>query len=457
MLNMINPLSNESSEHNGSYNNYSNKNNEQMILTFSDGRQISYDTYQLREISPKFVANHMGEPTITLPDWITVEDLSAFISIYQKGIEYITEYHDREKLLRISEFFDNENFTFSLISDVIMPRLTIENSFNYLSISYEKLKYASNTNGEVDNIWFDFFIKCLDIVGKNLTYYYKKGRFKEIANFDIKILDELYEKFSSHLVINNFLITEDVSLDTLRGNAILLSNLEAIINYLIQFRAQKNFFDLLTNEYMKICSEENVNDLNSLPNPTFLLKININELDSYYEEYTLDISLGMKQIVFIVFYRKSDDSFNVAFKLIEKQNPMNSNQMNGSFKIISFISSVVIEELSNRQMNVKSISNNKSMHSIYKINNVRNLISNSMNYETHYLTLKILLKPCFIHSMLTSYLLLNFNNLYNQPNISKISKQLLILILKNKHFGNVSDDKVVLFLLNWCKFIYINI
>ena len=131
--------------------------------------------------------------------------------------------------------------------------------------------------------------------------------------------------------------------------------------------------------------------------------------------------------------------------------------MNGSFKIISFISSVVIEELSNRQMNVKSISNNKSMHSIYKINNVKNLISNSMNYETHYLTLKILLKPCFIHSMLTSYLLLNFNNLYNQPNISKISKQLLILILKNKHFGNVSDDKVVLFLLNWCKFIYINI
>lgn len=96
---MINPLSNESSEHNGSYNNYSNKNNEQMILTFSDGRQISYDTYQLREISPKFVANHMGEPTITLPDWITVEDLSAFISIYQKGIEYITEYHDREQLL----------------------------------------------------------------------------------------------------------------------------------------------------------------------------------------------------------------------------------------------------------------------------------------------------------------------------------------------------------------------
>ena len=457
---MINPISNNNSFSQNVNNTISKNNtslNEHLIFTFSDGRQISFETYQMREISPDFLAKHFGDEKIVLPDWITVEDMTSFIAIYQKGVEYITEYTDKEKLLKISEYFENESFTFSLISDVIMPRLTIENSLSFLSLSYDKLKVASKANGEIDNIWFDFFIKCLDIVGKNLTYYYKKGRFKEIANFDIKILDELYEKFSSHLVINNFLITEDVSLDTLRGNAILLSNLEAIINYLIQFRAQKNFFDLLTNEYMKICSEENVNDLNSLPNPTFLLKININELDSYYEEYTLDISLGMKQIVFIVFYRKSDDSFNVAFKLIEKQNPMNSNQMNGSFKIISFISSVVIEELSNRQMNVKSISNNKSMHSIYKINNVKNLISNSMNYETHYLTLKILLKPCFIHSMLTSYLLLNFNNLYNQPNISKISKQLLILILKNKHFGNVSDDKVVLFLLNWCKFIYINI
>ena len=163
--------------------------------------------------------------------------------------------------------------------------------------------------------------------------------------------------------------------------------------------------------------------------------------------------MNLKQIVLIFFYRKSDDSFNVSFKLIENSNFLNNSSKVGSFKIITFISSVMIEEFSNRQINVKCISNNKSMHSIYKINNIKNLIHSALNYDSNYITVKIYLKPCFIHSMLTSFLLFNFNELYNQVNISKISKQLLVLILKNKHFGMVSEDKVVIALLNWCKYL----
>ena len=91
------------------------------------------------------------------------------------------------------------------------------------------------------------------------------------------------------------------------------------------------------------------------------------------------------------------------------------------------------------------------MHSIYKINNVKNLLHSSIGNDSHYITLKIFLKPCFIHSMLTSYLLYNFNELYNQPNIQKISKQLLVLVLKNKHYGSITEDKIVISLLNWRK------
>lgn len=444
----------------------------QVIINFSDGRQVSYAFNQLSEITPSLFSHFNPDEQLYLPSWITVEDLSSFCSIYEKGIEYVTDFMDKTKLLKMSEYFENDNFTFSLISDVIIPRLSIENSLNYLLISYDKLKTASQCGGEVDNIWFDFFIKCLEIVGKNLSYYFKKGKTSDIAILDTKILDELYEKFSSFLISNNYLLTDDISLDTLRGSAILVSNLEMMIEFLMKYRSQKNFFDLLTNEYMTICGEDNIDELNSLPNPTFLLKINTNEIDSYYEEYKIDISMNMKQIVFIVFYRKSDDSFNVAFKLIENNtvygsngsgsNNNNNNSNNprnngGSFKIITFLSSVVIEEFSNRQINVKSISNNKSMHTIYKINNTRNLINasysgvNNINNgsESNYITLKIYLKPCFIHSMLTSFLLFNFGNLYNEVNISKISKQLLVLILKNKNFNVVNEDKIVMALLNW--------
>ena len=187
---MINPISNNNSFSQNVNNTISKNNtslNEHLIFTFSDGRQISFETYQMREISPDFLAKHFGDEKIVLPDWITVEDMTSFIAIYQKGVEYITEYTDKEKLLKISEYFENESFTFSLISDVIMPRLTIENSLSFLSLSYDKLKVASKANGEIDNIWFDFFIKCLDIVGKNLSYYFKKGKCNDISTFDVKI------------------------------------------------------------------------------------------------------------------------------------------------------------------------------------------------------------------------------------------------------------------------------
>ena len=477
------PQSNNTQEHiNSSFPNPIATTSNQVIINFSDGRQVSYAFNQLSEITPSLFSHFNPDEQLYLPSWITAEDLSSFCSIYEKGIEYVTDFMDKTKLLKMSEYFENDNFTFSLISDVIIPRLSIENSLNYLLISYNKLKTASQCGGEVDNIWFDFFIKCLEIVGKNLSYYFKKGKTSDIAILDTKILDELYEKFSSFLISNNYLLTDDISLDTLRGSAILISNLEMMIEFLMKYRSQKNFFDLLTNEYMTICGEDNIDELNSLPNPTFLLKINTNEIDSYYEEYKIDISMNMKQIVFIVFYRKSDDSFNVAFKLIENNtvygsngsgngnNVSNNNNNNsnnprnngGSFKIITFLSSVVIEEFSNRQINVKSISNNKSMHTIYKINNTRNLINasysgvnnnvngnNACGSESNYITLKIYLKPCFIHSMLTSFLLFNFGNLYNEVNISKISKQLLVLILKNKNFNVVNEDKIVMALLNW--------
>ena len=35
--------------------------------------------------------------------------------------------------------------------------------------------------------------------------------------------------------------------------------------------------------------------------------------------------------------------------------------------------------------------------------------------------------------------------------IQKISKQLLVLVLKNKHYGSITEDKIVISLLNWRK------
>ena len=104
--------------------------------------------------------------------------------------------------------------------------------------------------------------------------------------------------------------------------------------------------------------------------------------------------------------------------------------------------------MKSRQINIKSISNNKSLYSIFKMNNfIRTLNSNS-NIE--YLTLKIFMKPCYFHSILCCFFMNNFSNLYNEPKISKISKQLFLLLLKNNNFLlNNSSDQILKALLNW--------
>ena len=134
---------------------------------------------------------------------------------------------------------------------------------------------------------------------------------------------------------------------------------------------------------------------------------------------------------------------NVCFKL---ENNNKNSYNNQGFNIITLLSNVIIDELNIKQINTKSITNNKSMISIFKMNN----FSKNLKKKFDYLTIKIFLKPCYVHSILCSYLINNFNNLYYDPKITKISKQFLILILRNKNLNYlVSGDNIATAILNW--------
>ena len=170
--------------------------------------------------------------------------------------------------------------------------------------------------------------------------------------------------------------------------------------------------------------------------------------------------MNKKKIIFTIYYKKTEDSFNVALKLakLEKNNGSNNNcnnnnistanNMLNNFDILTFLSSASIDELEVKQINIKSISNNKSMHEILKINNFSKLLS---LISKEYITLKIFLKPCYTHSMLCSYLFYNFDELYNNKNINKIPKNLLNIIIRKKQVNNNENnmDKIVMCLFNW--------
>ena len=450
--------------------NYNNNLEENFIFVFQDNREIILTPNDILEISPSFYYKSINKPSnnikINVPNEIKLEDLTSFIDVYKQGtitfndnnINYLEENAKMTKFLLLSEFFENDSLSIALIKDYFLKgeKVNCENCLILLKISYKKLNDINNNNynniEDIDNIWFELFLKSLEITGENLLSYFKDKNVNfennQISFFEKKIIDEIFEKFAKNLINNNFIITEETNLNSKKEkeeniNKINLSDLEYCINYLQSNRGKKNFFDLLTNEYMKICSEDNIKEINNLPNPTFLLKLNINDLETYYEEFSVDNELDIKnekKIIIVVFYRKIDDSLNVCFKL---ENKTFNNQ---GFNIITFLSSVIIDELNIKQINTKSITNNKSMISIFKMNN----FSKNLKKDFDYLTIKIFLKPCYVHSILCSYLINNFNNLYYDPKITKISKQFLILILRNKNLNYlVSADNIATAILNW--------
>ena len=476
-----------------------------LTFIFHDKRKITLPAKQVINISSSFYFNNINKETkniIEIPNKISYETFNEFIQLVKTQISIenkliIKNGVDIIQLLQLSEFFENDNFSMYLLNDYILFeddfKISKNNAYILLILSFNKLNKLNvndkyNNEEDIENIWLDLFLKSLEIVGKNLLFFFEE---KKLDIFDKKIIDELFEKFFMNLISTNYLIdTKDNKINNFfqnkysedndelkminkeekqensleknktsnsgnkKENIINLPILRKLIEYLMNRRTQNSFFNLLSNEFMKISSEESLSEINNLPNPTFLLKLDINDIDNYYEEFEIENQINNEEqkLVLIINYRKIEDSFNISLKLtnIDKQSSkINKTNNLKKFDILTFLTATSIEELDVRQNNIKSVSNNKSKQEIFKINNFGKSLSFVNN---KYLTLKIYLKPCYIHSMLCNYFFYDFENLYNNKNIYKITKNLLGIIISKRLQLNYIDknmDKIVICLLNW--------
>ena len=470
-------------------------------FVFEDKRKYTLPGKQILKISSSYYYKHINNNSrnkIEVPNNITYEIFDEFIKVINEQINNENKYVIKDTtnliyLFQLSEFFENDGFSMFLISEYLTcddMKISKDDAYTLLIQSFNKLNKLNindkyNNEEDLENTWLDLFLRSLEIVGINLFYFFEEDK---LDIFDKKIIDELYEKFFMNLISSNYLINLNENLNNnneneekeneinadnknniinnkekneklsnklnKKDNIINLITLRKMVEYLMNRRAQSNFFCLLSNEFMKISSEESLTEINTLPNPTFLLKLDINDIDNYYEEFEIEniINNDEHKIVLIIYYKKLEDSFNISLKMTNNDNQHNKNNKrlsSNKLDILTFLTASSIEELNVRQNNIKSISNNKSKQEIFKINS----FSKSLSFiNKKYLTLKIYLKTCYIHSMLCNYLYYDFENFYNNKSIYKITKNLLSIIIVNRFQHNKSDknmDKVVLCLLNW--------
>ena len=90
----------------------------------------------------------------------------------------------------------------------------------------------------------------------------------------------------------------------------------------------------------------------------------------------------------------------------------------------------------------------KNLNNSSKINEKFNLTKYEAK-ENEYFFITVQIKLCYTYSVISSYLLQNFNNYINDKNISKLSKQLFILLMKNQKLNKKNENDLLKSILLW--------
>ena len=462
------------------------------------GEEIFFDKNIFLSIKPvlqnndnltiEFLTNNCIQ--IDLPKNIKKDDLSLFLKFIKlfNSREIINKKNEEEKIeetkimniLNISDLFASEYFNEKFITNILLT-----NNYNNIIIeeiyySYKKLCNISEKKEEVNNVYFDLFYQSLENISKNEQLVF--NNLEKIKILDKKIIDEIIEKTFKNLIYGKtILLDESEEFDKIKEeydigdnnlHIIKLQQLDKLIQFLMEIKNKKNFFELITSEYAFLLSKESITELKNLPHPSLQVDIHFSDYSFYCQEFPLEIILNHKKIVLIVSYKKEDQSFNINIKLLNNRinNNKNLNSIleidkiseekyiddNSCFKIFTFLTHVMITKGPERiaiatQNNLLSLSDSKTVYNILKISNFNNELRNFLirEPEKEYFSVIVQIKLCYKYSALASYLLRQFHLYYNDNNICKISKQLLILILENKFLKINKNNDMVEAILLW--------
>ena len=465
---------------------------------FESGNELSFDKNTFLLIKPILSNNNnliikqlkSNNMQINFQNNITHEDLSLFLDIIKylylkENKNKIVENIDKSKIMKIfniSDLFMSENFNMKFIKDILLKINYDDTIFEIIFYSYKKLCIYSEKKEEINNYYFDLFYQSLENISKKEQIVF--NNLDKIKILDKKIIDEIIEKTFKNLIYANTILIEDneeidkineeyESIDNNNLHIININQLNKLIQFLIEINSKKNnFFDLITSEYAFLLSKDSILELKNLPHPSLQADIHFSDYSFYCQEFPLDMILNHKKIVLIVSYKTEDHSFNINIKLknhrINKIRSINNVlemdkiseekyiEDNSCFKIFTFLTHIMITKGPEKiiiatQNNLLSLSDSKTVYNILKISNFDNELRNFLirEPEKEYFSVIVQIKLCYKYSALASYLLRQFKLYYNDKNICKISKQLLMLILENKFLKINNNNEMVTTILLW--------
>ncbi len=446
-------------------NNNSNKNdliNKKITFLLKDNKKFFVDLQIAILGYPNLINNFdFNLLSIKLPEWIDEKNIKDY---FYYVIEYNSEKFELDlnsnyrkfmnfnfkKLIKIANYFQNENILENIINFYLIPNLNIETCVKFINDAYLYKNNNNNNENLNDNIliiWNIFYNKLINFFVDNFIEIIKDNN--KIKKLNKNILENVLEIYLN----KNYFIEEKPKI---KKN--IIKKIIKFIAYIRDLNIDKNESNINSDDFYKLIQIENkrLNSFDITNNnreDTIFFNLNlINFLanneekeNEIFQEIILEIL--NKKIILLIKLNKIENNLKIYIK------PKNFNN-----KLFYSFSSFVELENDNK-INCYNLSciNNEQYLNIIKLNNFSLYLNDfyNNNIKENNFSFKVYLKINIIESFLISYLINNFDNYYKSKNIYKLSsKNLKNIFLTN--VNNLNEEQKLICLINWCKILINN-
>lgn len=306
------------------------------------------------------------------------------------------------------------------------------------------------------NVFLNLIHICIGIAANNI-FFLVNNKHEELFSIAEDSLEEIFERYFESVFFNNSI---DHSL---------------LMRLMIEFRKLNDIYELLENERKRAINIFDKLYLDGL-DPTIIWNIKSDEPAAGFYKESEEFEFEKISLIMINYYDAQKDVYNMAIKITDlreaniiNNNNNNKNTTNNNSEsdsqinfqqhataqqpnqfIVSILSICEIPEINYKsKINFNCIfSNTKSKVLVFKIEHFSKMFE---KFEEIDFSMKIYFMISYNFSSILTHICKNFYEYYSLNSISKISRNVLNIILKNEILNVQHEDEVLHAVINWSK------
>ncbi len=351
-----------------------------------------------------------------------------------------------KRLVDIAIYFRAYNIATIIVEDYITPNL---DKSCCLLILHDYMEYIYNE--DYRNIFLNLVHISIGLAANNI-FFLVNNKHEELFAIPEDSLEEIFERYFESVIFNNSI---DHSL---------------LMRIMIEYRKLNDIYELLENERKRAINIFDKLYQDGL-DPTIIWNIKSDDPAAGFYKESEEFEFEKISLIMINYYDAQKDVYNMAIKVTDlrdvkntnhsesdsqinflppQQQPNQQHQQQNQF-IVSILSICEIPEIKYKsKINFNCIfSNTKSKVLVFKIENFSKMFVGK--FEEIDFSMKIYFMISYNFSSILTHICKNFYEYYSLNSISKISRNVLNIILKNEILNVQNEDEVLHAVMNWSK------